>query len=86
MHGLLTNKNRRIPTKKKFGDPLYPLHYHIFGGSRGVFSKVVLGFRNFGYDFWGLGEMFEGEFADTCGKTNLLVLIDGEADPSSEHI
>ena len=51
-----------------------------------VFSKVVLWFRNLGYDFWGLGEMFEGEFADTCGKTNPLVLIDGQADPSSEHI
>ena len=25
-------------------------------------SKVVLGFRNFGYD---LGEMFEGDYADT---------------------
>ena len=43
------NKNRKIPTKKIFGDPLYPLHYHIFGGPRGVFSKVVLGFRNFAW-------------------------------------
>jgi hypothetical protein len=25
------------------------------GGKKGVFSKVVLGFRIFGYDFWGVG-------------------------------
>ena len=30
-----------------------------FGGLRGVFSKVVLGFRNLGYDFEGLGEMLK---------------------------
>ena len=32
------------------GTPPYPPHYHIFGGTRGIFSKVVLGFLNFGYD------------------------------------
>ena len=30
---------------------------------KGVFSKVVLGFRNFGYDYVG---MFEDDSAETC--------------------
>jgi hypothetical protein len=51
VHGLLTNKNRRIPTQQIIWGPPYPPHYHIFWGTRGAFSKVVLGFRNFGYDF-----------------------------------
>jgi hypothetical protein len=36
---------------EKFGDPPYPPHYGIFGRKRGKISKMVLGFRNFGYDF-----------------------------------
>ena len=41
MHGLLTHTNIRIPiNNKKIGDPPYPLHYDIFGGIRGVFSKI----------------------------------------------
>ena len=38
------------------------------GGQRGIFSKVVLGFRNFGYDFRVVGEMFEGDFGDSWAK------------------
>ena len=49
MHGLLTNENRRIQPPKTFGDPPYPMHYHIFGGTRGGFSKIVVGFRNFAW-------------------------------------
>ena len=41
------------------------------GGHRGGFSEVVLGFRNFGYN-----EIFEGDFADTCGgKFSYQVII-----------
>ena len=36
------------------GTPLPP-HYDTFGRTRGVFSKVILGFWNFRYDFWGVG-------------------------------
>ena len=50
LHGLLTNKNIRIPiNNKKVGDPPYPPHYHIFGGTRGVNSKIVVGFQNFAW-------------------------------------
>ena len=76
MHGLLSNKNIRIPIKTKFRDPPYRLHQAIFGQKRGVFSKVVLLFRNFGYDL-GLGKMFEGDFADTCTEKYLLVSMRG---------
>ena len=36
----------------------------FLGGQRGVFSKVVLGFRTLDKTYEGLGEMFEGDFAD----------------------
>ena len=38
-------------------------------------SKFVLGFRNFGYEFSAVGEMFEGDSADTCGGKFPLMLI-----------
>jgi hypothetical protein len=45
---------------------------------RGVFSKVFLGFRNFRYDFEGLGKMFEGDFADMYGEEIPLMLMGAE--------
>ena len=42
-----TNEGR----DKKIVDPPYPPQYDTFGRTRGVISKVVLGFRNFRYDF-----------------------------------
>ena len=39
------------------------------------FSKVVLGFRNLDMIFEGLGEMFVGDSADTCGGKFPLVLM-----------
>ena len=43
---------KRIPTNnKKSGIPLPPALW----AEKGVFSKIVLVFRNFGYDFWGVG-------------------------------
>ena len=59
MHGLLTHKNIRIPNKIEIWGPPTPLpcppHHAIFGRTKGVFSKVVLGFQNFGYYFSTLG-------------------------------
>ena len=68
MHGLLSNTNIRITIKKKnFGTP-YRLHYDTFGRTRGVFSKVVMTSE-------GLGEMFEGDPAEKCGKQFPLMSI-----------
>ena len=47
-HGLLSNKNIGI-NLKIWGPPHYLLQYDTFGRTRGVFSKVVLGFRNFAW-------------------------------------
>jgi hypothetical protein len=52
----------------------HPLHYAIIGRTKGVFPKVVLGFRKFGYE--GLGEMFEGDSADRCAK-KFFAPVDG---------
>jgi hypothetical protein len=38
LHGLLSNKHIRIPTKKKLGDPPLPSDYGIFGGTH--FEKL----------------------------------------------
>jgi hypothetical protein len=38
LHGLLSNKNSRIPTKKKLGGPPLPSDYGIFGGTN--FEKM----------------------------------------------
>ena len=55
----------RIPTPQKFGGPPLSLHYATFRGESGVFWKVVLGLRNFGYDFWAVWGDAEGDIADT---------------------
>ena len=46
LHGLLNNKNIRVPIKKKLRAPLPP-HYANFGQNMGVFLKVVLGSEMF---------------------------------------
>jgi hypothetical protein len=43
-----------------------------FLGKKG---KVVQVFQNFGYNFGGLGGVFEGDAADTCGGKFPLVLM-----------
>ena len=48
--------------------------HDTFGWMRGLFSKGVLGFHNFGYDI--LGEMFEGDSADTHGR-KISAQVDG---------
>ena len=46
----------RIPhPKQNQGAPPTTCTMLYLGKQRGVFSKVVLGLRNFGYDFWGIG-------------------------------
>ena len=46
----------------------------------GVFSKCVLGFRNFDMTYEGLGEMFEGDSADMCAGKFPLVSMGGRAE------
>ena len=54
----------RIPhPQKKVGTPPSPHTMLYLGGQRGVFSKVVL---TSGMASEGLGEMFEGDYADMC--------------------
>jgi hypothetical protein len=65
-HGLLTHKNRRIPTKRNIRGPHSPSHYEW---KRGVFSKVVLGFRNLGYYLtWGERERRGNKLGLSCTK------------------
>ena len=76
LHGLLIHKNRSIPTppKKMLGPPPFPLHYDW---KKGVFSKVVLGFQTSDNTSEGLGEIFEGDSADTRADKFPLVLMGG---------
>ena len=57
MYGLLSKKNIRIPIKEQFQEPPLPPELCDFWAEK-IFSssKVVLGFRKFKYDFWGVGE------------------------------
>jgi hypothetical protein len=75
LHGLLTIKNIRIP--KKFGDPLYPSHYDIFGWTEGYFQKLSYGSETSDMTSEGMGEMFEGDSADTCARKFPLALMGG---------
>ena len=77
LHGLLIHKNRSIPTPnppKKCWGPPFPLHYDW---KKGVFSKVVLGFQTSDNTSDGLGEIFEGDSADTRADKFPLVLMGG---------
>ena len=62
------------------GIPPNPLHYHILGGSRRVFSKVFIGFQTSDMTSKGLGEMFEGDSADMCAGKFTLLSIGGRAE------
>ena len=42
-----------------------------------MFQKLFLGSESADMTSYGLGEMFEGDFADMCGK-NKSVGVDGE--------
>ena len=56
-------------------NPTFPLHYAIFWQTKGLFSKIVLGFRNFVYDFW----VAMGDVADTCADEFPMGLMGGRA-------
>jgi hypothetical protein len=63
--------------KTIFGDPPTPHTVLFLVGQRGLFSKVVLGFRNFGMSYEGLGEMFEGDSAYMCAEKFPFMLMGG---------
>ena len=82
MHGLLSNKNIRIPTKKKVqGTPLPPALCDFWAEKGGILTSE-----------W-LGEVFEGDSADMCtgkfplvsmgGQANGQACADGERGPPS---
>ena len=48
-----------------------------------LLRNIVSGFRTFQITYEGLGEMFEGEFADTCIKKCSLISMGGLATMSS---
>jgi hypothetical protein len=74
-HEAIHNKNMRIPhPQNNLGPSLPPALCYILANKWGVFSKVVIRFQNLVYDFWGVGEMFEGDSADTvAGKFPLML-------------
>ena len=46
-----------------------PPHYAFLGGQRGaIFQKISKGSKTLDTSYEGLGEMFKGYFADTCGE------------------
>jgi hypothetical protein len=47
---------------------------------RGLFSKVVIGFETLDMTSEGLGEMFEGDYADTGAGKFPLILMGGLAE------
>ena len=44
----------------------------FFGGKGGIFQKLSQGSETFDITYEGLGEMFEGDFADMCAKKTRL--------------
>jgi hypothetical protein len=59
-------------------DTPYPPQYDTFEWTRGIFSKFVQGFWNFGC--LGMREMLEGDSADTCAGKFPHMLIGGQAE------
>jgi hypothetical protein len=85
LFGLLSNKHITIPIIEGFQPttnsetPLSPCALCNFWGKGGIFKSCPRVPKLMpGYDFWGLVEMFEGNFADTCTNKNSLVLWGAE--------
>ena len=57
---------------KIFRDHPFPQHYAIFGQKRGTayFEKLSLSSKTLHMNSEGFGEIFEGDFADTCACVN----------------
>ena len=73
MCGLLSNKNIRIQTPQQNWGPSLPLHYDTFGQTGGYYQKLSYDSETLDTTSEGLGEMFEGNSADTCaGKIPLV--------------
>ena len=72
MYGLISNKNIRIIIRKHLGTLSSPCIQLMGGqGSRKFFE----GSEPLDMTFYGLGEMFEGDFADTSAEKFPLVLM-----------
>ena len=68
-----SKKNRLIPCLKQIhGTPLHPA-LSDFGADKG-------GSETFGMTSEGMGEMFEGDFADMCADKFPLISMGGRAD------
>ena len=80
MHGLLGNKNIRIPTNNKnFGDPPNPRTMQFLGGKGEYFENLSKGSKTYDMTSEGLGEVFKGDSADMCGGKFPLLLMGGRA-------
>jgi hypothetical protein len=72
LYGLLSNKNIRIPTPKKFLGPPTPRTMRFLGGKGGYLEKLSNGSKTSDMTSEGLGES-----ADTCtGKFPLVSMGD----------
>ena len=66
MHGLLSNKNMRIPTKYKIG--YSPALCYIWADKGGIFRSCPRVPKIWVWLMRGNWDMFEGDSADTCGE------------------
>jgi hypothetical protein len=74
MYRLLNNKNIKIPIKKNYlGDPPTPHTMQVLDGQGVYFQKLSYGNKTSDMTSEGLGEMFEGNFAEIFGNKFLLV-------------
>ena len=81
MHGLLSNKNIRMPiNNKKSGTPPTPRTMTLLGGQGGYFQKSSRDSETSDTTSEGLGEMFEGDSADMSmgGQANRQACADDE--------
>ena len=62
---------------KIFGDPPSPALCKFLAGEGGYFEKLSYGSETLDMTSEGLEEMFEGDYADMCGKQILLMWMGG---------
>ena len=67
MHGLIINKNIKVPLKRNSRTPLTP-HYATFSRTKGVGIKKWPRVLKIGYE--SVGEIFKGDFADISSKNS----------------
>ena len=85
LHGLLFNKNIRIShTQKICGHSLPPALCNFWADKGVYFQKLSYGSETLDMTSEDLGDVFEGDFADTCAEYFLLVLLGGQADPQTD--